>query len=273
MRFSVSHLTHYRYSAPVTLGPHLLRLSPQAQRFTERRLIIAPAPSAQEERRDAYGNRVTEIAFEGPTTYLRVESRFTLETAVPPPAPSAAPAALPWSLQEAALAPYLPPEAPHESVRAFAEALAAETRGDALGFLGRLNAALYARTDRRIRLEGGAHSPERTLESRTGACRDLAVLFMACCRSLGVPARFVSGYQARAETPDGRRHLHAWPEVYLPGAGWRGFDPTHGLPVLDGHIALCAAPTQGETMPLEGGFMSEGPVSSTLDYSVRIETG
>jgi transglutaminase-like putative cysteine protease len=100
----------------------------------------------------------------------------------------------------------------------------------------------------------------------------VTALFMAACRSLGIAARFVSGYQAEADTPDGRRHLHAWPEAFLPGVGWRGFDPTHGLAVTDGHVALCAAPDQAATMPIEGGFYGDG-VASTLEYDVQIATG
>lgn len=271
MRFVVQHETHYRYSAPVTLAPHLLRLTPRAESFIERRLTLHPAPIQQTEREDAYGNRVTDAAFEGETTFLRIESRFILETAAPPPAPAAAPP-LPWPLPEAKVAAFLPPQETHESVRAFASDLAAGVGGDPSAFLERLTRTLYERTDRRIRLEGAANTPEETLASGTGACRDLTVLFIAACRSLGVPARFVSGYQAQAETPDGERHLHAWPEAFLPGAGWRGYDPTHGLPVADGHVALCAAPTQADAMPVEGGFYGSG-VRSTLDFSVRIETG
>ena len=92
---------------------------------------------------------------------------------------------------------------------------------------------------------------------------------MAACHSLGIAARFVSGYQAHADTPDGRRHLHAWPEVFLPGFGWRGYDPTHGLAVADGHVALCAAPDQAATMPVEGGFYGDG-VAGALEYDVQI---
>jgi transglutaminase-like putative cysteine protease len=113
--------------------------------------------------------------------------------------------------------------------------------------------------ERRIRVERAAH----TLAIGRGACRDLTVLFMATCRCLGMAARFVSGYQAQADTPDGQRHLHAWPEVFLPGLGWRGFDPTHGIVVTDGHVALCAAPDQADTMPVEGGFSSSGVTASS----------
>jgi transglutaminase-like putative cysteine protease len=99
----------------------------------------------------------------------------------------------------------------------------------------------------------------------------VTILFLAACRSQGLPARFVSGYQAEADTPDGRRHLHAWPEAFVPGFGWRGYDPTHGLKVAGSHVALSAAPSQGETMPVEGGFFGDG-VSSTLDYEIEIAT-
>lgn len=93
---------------------------------------------------------------------------------------------------------------------------------------------------------------------------------MAACCSLGMPARFVSGYQAFSERLDNRRHMHAWPEVFLPGLGWRGYDPTHGEAVADGHVGLAAAPDQAATMPVEGGFWGDG-VTSTLEYRLDIE--
>ena len=106
-----------------------------------------------------------------------------------------------------------------------------------------------------------------------GACRDVTVLFLESARALGLPGRFVSGYQARPAVEDGRRHLHAWAEVFLPGSGWRGWDVTHGTRVTDGHVALSAAPTQAGTMPIEGGFSFVGRgVASTLGYSVVIDT-
>jgi len=97
-----------------------------------------------------------------------------------------------------------------------------------------------------------------------GVCRDATNLFLAACRSLGAPARFVSGYQANADTPDGRRRLHAWPEAFAAGLGWLGYDPTHGVKVSDGYVSLCAAPGQAATMPVEGGCHGGG-VTSTLD--------
>ena len=156
-------------------------------------------------------------------------------------------------------------------MRAFAAEIASECAGDALAFLDRLNQILFARIRHDIRAEGAARPAAATLALGHGACRDVTNLFLAACRSLGAPARFVSGYQAKADTPDGRRHLHAWPEAFAPGLGWLAYDPTHGVKVTDGHVSLCAAPDQAATMPVEGGFYG-GAVTSTLDYRVEIET-
>ena len=274
MRFSVCHETHYRYSAPVALAGHVLRFTPRPENtaLLTHSLIVDPVPSVRQDLTDRYGNLITQLEFLGLTDHLRIESRFDLEKPVIPAlaCPSSPP--LPWpSGTGDAMADYLPPEDADESVRAFAAGLASESGWQVLDFLGRLNLTLFTRTDRHIRPQGAAQSPAHTLATGRGACRDLAVLFMAACRSLGIPARFVSGYQAHADTPDGRRHLHAWPEVFLQGLGWSGFDPMHGLPVTDGHVALCAAPDQAATMPVEGGYYGDA-VTSTLVYDVRITT-
>jgi transglutaminase-like putative cysteine protease len=179
---------------------------------------------------------------------------------------------LPWSSSPDDVLANYRRDAEHDAaVAAFAAALAAECGWTALPFLDHLSRTLFTRLERRIRVEGAAQAPAHTLAIGRGACRDLTVLFMATCRSLGIAARFVSGYQARADTPDGQRHLHAWPEVFLPALGWRGFDPTHGIAVTDGHVALCAAPDQADTMPVEGSFYASG-ATATLDYRVRIAT-
>ena len=106
---------------------------------------------------------------------------------------------------------------------------------------------------------------------RLGACRDLAVLFVDCCRAEGIAARFVSGYQ-KGNLLSERRDLHAWPEVYLPGAGWRGFDPPppHGEAVSDVHVTMAAAAHSRDTMPVSGVFSGDG-ANSTLEYTVEIQ--
>lgn len=273
MRFSVRHETVYRYSAPVRFAPHVLRLTPRAEgiRLHHRSLAADPDPLRVEDDVDPFGNPLSRVGFDAPADLLRFESRFTLDTLAPPPLAAGAAPTLPWSIEAGdAFAVWLADPAPDATVATFADEIAGASDHRVDRFLDTLCRTLFERTDRHIRPDGAARSPAETLALGSGACRDLTVLFMAAARAIGIPARFVSGYQARAETPDGRRHLHAWPEVFVPGSGWHGFDPTHGVPVCDGHVALCAAPDQAATMPVEGGFYGDG-VSSTLAYAIDIE--
>ncbi len=274
MHFSVTHETAYRYDAPVMLGPHVLRLSPRtgAIRLQAERLEITPEPAERREEADAWGNRIARLVFSGATTLFSVVSRFDLDTEVPAPlAPQRD--RLPWAPAADGREACRGFSAGAE-VRSYAEALAVEAGGDAIVFLDRLAEDICERTDLGIRPEGHARTAQETLTLREGACRDVTVLFLEASRALGLASRFVSGYQARPAVEDGRRHLHAWAEVFLPGAGWRGWDVTHGTRVADGHVALSAAPTQAGTMPIEGGFSFTGAgVRSTLDYHVAIATG
>jgi transglutaminase-like putative cysteine protease len=160
------------------------------------------------------------------------------------------------------------------NVAAFARAVAVEAGYAPVPFLELLCRTIHGRAQKHVRPSGEAQSAAQTLATWRGACRDFTVLFLAGARSLGLPARFCSGYQAAADTPDGRNYLHAWPEVFLPGVGWRGWDPTHGIPVTDGHVALCAAPDQAGTMPVVGSYSFIGPsLTSTLDFDLSIRTG
>jgi transglutaminase-like putative cysteine protease len=237
-------------------------------------LLVEPEPVDRRQASDPYQNPVVYLTFAATSAQLRIESRCELDTIPVPPLDTPDLAPLPW------LAPTCDELSIHratvstdESVLRFALELASQVGHSPLAFLDHLSGALYTRTERHIRPSGAARPPGETLASGRGACRDLTLLFMAACRSLGMASRFVSGYQAAADTPDGRRHLHAWPEVFLPGIGWRGFDPTHGIAVGEGHVALCAAPDQAGTMPVEGtyGFVGEH-LTSTLDYSLTIAT-
>jgi transglutaminase-like putative cysteine protease len=103
-----------------------------------------------------------------------------------------------------------------------------------------------------------------------GSCRDFTVLFMEACRAVGLAARFVSGYEEGDSTVL-ERDLHAWAEVYIPGGGWRGFDPTHGLAVADRHVALVASAFPQFTAPVTGSTQEGGRVSSRLTTEVRVK--
>src|SRR5262249_22663127 len=140
-----------------------------------------------------------------------------------------------------------------ESVAALSRALAHECQGDTIEFLMRL-ARRIAETCKSITRDGGDALPaELTLAQRQGACRDLAVLHIEACRQAGLAARYVSGYH---EADAGRHddHMHAWSEVYLPGGGWRGFDPSTGLAVADRHVALAAGAHAASAAPIVGSF-------------------
>ena len=273
MRFSIRHQTLYRYLAPVRLAQHVLRFNPRpdAGRLLTRTLSIDPTPIVRVETLDPFGNLVTRVMFDELSTRFAIDSRFEIEI-VEPGIREIAPPPLPWPVDSGGSnAAYCGSDEIDDTVRAFAAEIASECAGDALAFFDRLNQILFARIQHDIRAEGAARPAAATLALGYGACRDVTNLFLAACRSLGAPARFVSGYQAKADTPDGRRHLHAWPEAFAPGIRWLGYDPTHGVKVTDGHVRPCAAPEQAATMPVEGGFYG-GAVTSTLDYRVEIDT-
>ena len=116
---------------------------------------------------------------------------------------------------------------------------------------------------------GDPLTPSETIKSGEGACRDLAVLFIEACRSVGVAARFASGYLAASDVPEDHS-LHAWAEVYLPGAGWRGFDPTLGLLVADAHVSLAVSSLYVGAAPLTGSFRGTG-ADSRMETFIEVE--
>ena len=274
VRFHVEHESLYRYDVPIQLGAHVLRLTPRAGsvQLLSRRLTVEPQPTLWSEEVDSHGNPYTRVEFAGSTQSLLVRSEVTLDTFQPPGLDQLLPP-LPHSIPEFDEFVAYRGACFHPSVQQFASSLSSDARYDPVQFLDLLTRTLFTRFDRHIRPSGDARQAHETLALGSGACRDLTVLFLDVCRCQRLAARFVSGYQAQAQTPDGQRHLHAWAEVFLPGIGWRAWDPTHGVRVTDGHVALCAAPHQAGTMPIEGGFFFQGPaVNSTLDHSVRIGT-
>jgi len=273
--WAIRHRTVYRYSTPVAFAPHVLRLTPRADgvRRLTRTLYITPEPVEVTDFGDVYGNTCTRVTFGGEAVdELVIDSRLDVEPLTAASGGGVGLAPLPWwPPPDDSLALYRQRDESAE-VAALAERLAREAGGEPFAFFDHLCGSLYSTLDRKIRLEGAAQTPAETLRSGRGACRDLTVLFLAVGRSLGVAGRFVSGYQGQEQSPDGKRHLHAWPEVYLPELGWLGWDPTHGVRAGSGHVALCIAPNQDGTLPIEGGYYFTGStITSTLDYSITFE--
>ena len=254
----------------------MLRFNPRpdAGELLTRSLTIEPEPAFREDVADPFGNRVTRALFPGSTERLSIDSRFALETRDRPPPADVDPPLLPWSLPGGRSLPaaYLGEGGIDGASAAFAAELAADCGGKALVFLDRLNTKLFKTIRHDIRDDGAARRPEETLALGHGACRDVTILFLAACRSLGAPARFVSGYQAKADTPDGRRHLHAWAEAFVPGLGWLRL---RSDPWAFGDRRPCRAFGRPEPSRDHAGrrrLLCRRPVASRLSYQVEIAT-
>lgn len=286
MRYFITHRIHYTYARPVGLRHHLLQLRPRCdvtQTLHHFALEITPASTALYESVDLDGNASFKAVFADlETPELIIEATSEVETCrtnafnylVEPWAttlPLDYPAALWQRLQ-----PYLSGQLTGGLTSAIdpvaaqlAQDLWLETSGNVGTFLTQLNQRIYQSCGYTLRETGNAYPPGVTWTQKSGSCRDYAVLFMEVCRAVGLASRFVSGYQ-EGDVDSEDRHLHAWAEVYLPGAGWRGYDPTHGLAVADRHIALVATPTAQNSAPVIGELQQKG-VSSEMTYTLKIK--
>jgi transglutaminase-like putative cysteine protease len=279
MNFTVNHTSRYTYSKPVSLQPHIIRLTPRcdgAVRLLRFETEIDPTPVTLSTCLDIEGNSVLHAWFRDPTTHLTIRTSFEVETTRTNPfdyllATAADNLPIPYGQELAdSLAPYLRRDNGEDTVANFARSIADKAAGSTLQFLDALNSEIYTTCPISIRETGSPHPPAYTLEHRTGSCRDVAMLFIDACRVVGIAARFVSGYRPVA-TGRQRRYMHAWPEVYLPGGGWRGYDPTHDMAVNDEYIAVAACREPLAATPIEGGFRATG-ATSTLHAHIEFHS-
>jgi transglutaminase-like putative cysteine protease len=283
VRYQINHLTTYTYDRPVLLGPHVVRLRPRCdvtQKLHQFLLQVDPAPLHSGESVDLEGNATLQLWFSPEaTTTFRLQTLSQVETFRDNPfnfllAPGATRLPIDYShtlYQQ--LQPYwVGPlgTAIDPVAMQLAQEIWCATAGDTLSFLSELNQRIYQTCQYTFREQGEPLPPGITWQQKSGSCRDVTVLFMEVCRAIGIAARFVSGYQ-EGDLDSDDRHLHAWVEVYLPGAGWRGYDPTHGLAVADGHIALVASTNFRNTMPVSGALKTEGGVRSKVSYQLLIQ--
>jgi transglutaminase-like putative cysteine protease len=278
MRIAVQHTTVYHYDSPVYQEPHTFRLRPRddgAQRLLSFQLSILPEPSGRAECLDQDGNVVVEAWFGGMLERMEVRSGFEMETLrenpfdfhLAMPGMATLPLVYPEPLASAVV-PYLGGIG-CGPVREFARGIAKAAGWNTLAFLNTLNQRLCDDTSKVIRDQGAPFAPDVTLASREGSCRDLAVLFVAACRSVGIPARFVSGYEREAALQE-TAHMHAWAEVYLAGGGWRGYDPSQGLATYTAHVAVAAAADSRLAAPISGTF--RGAAKVRMEYSIQMQT-
>ena len=231
---------------------------------------MSPVADGLTEGIDVYGNDVVWAWFSGTHERLDITTSFKVETLRENPydfvVPTLEAAELPPvypDADRAALFPYMNPTA--DSPYALAQEVSAAVDGGFVPFLTELASRIHATHETVVRLEGDPLPPVVTYAAKQGSCRDLAVLFVEACRSVGIAARFVSGYVDG--DPEGGRDLHAWGAAYIPGAGWRGYDPSFGLAVTDRHVTLAAAASPVGAAPVDGAF--RGSATSTLTHHIE----
>ncbi len=283
MQFHIRHRTVYEYSAAVHLDPHELRFLPRSGggQFVESfRLETTPTPVASTDFVDAEANAVRVASFAGAHEQLTVDCQMIVRTT------AANPFDFPLTRDNQTLpvtyTPYersclwrflrrYPSSTDADMIVRYAQALVSECGGATIRFLTTLNRRLFEEHEVFHRPTGMPWPPEKTLAAEQGACRDLAWLMIDICRSVGLAARFVSGYQ-EPEGQEQQPELHAWAEVYLPHAGWRGHDPTHGLAVADRHVAVAAAAEPHAVTPITGTIRMplESPVTSQMTSQLNV---
>jgi uncharacterized protein (DUF2126 family) len=271
IHIALNHKTHYRYDRPVMLGPQTIRLRPAPHCRTPilaYSLKVLPQKHFINWQQDPQANYLARLVFPEKTNEFLVEVDLVAEMAIFNPfdfflEPYAE--KIPF-VYESSLArelrPFLEAETPAPKLAAFLTQVS-RVSTPTLDFLVSLNQRVQREIRYVIRLEHGVQSCQETLTLGTGSCRDSAWLLVQVLRNLGLAARFVSGYLIQL-TPDVKplegpggassdfTDLHAWTEVYLPGAGWVGFDPTSGLLAGEGHIPLACTPDVGSAAPISG---------------------
>lgn len=277
----IEHTTVYSYSDVVTLQPHKLLLRPREGhdiRIESAKLSISPAHGLKWQR-DVYGNSVVIVTFRDPSTRLSIASEIVLQHYEDRPldflvADYAVYYPFLYALEERMdLSPYLLPIYPND-----AEPLSdwllrfwqPEHHVQTYVLLDIINKTIARDFQYSMREEPGVQTPAQTLAMGSGSCRDYATLFIEACRYLGLAARFVSGYLYDPLTSLGEGSTHAWSEVYLPGAGWKGFDSTSGLIVGDDHIAVAVHRHPEAVPPVSGAFFARLSQSPLMQVSVSV---
>ena len=271
IRVCCRHVTHYLFDRPVGLAPHVLRLRPAPHSRTPIRaysLRITPAEHFLNWQQDPFGNYLARLVFPAPSRELKIEVEVVADMTVINPfdffieeSAQQWPFAYEESLRKE-LAPYFEADSAGPLLAGWLQGVCREPIGT-VDFLVALNRRVREAVDYAIRMEPGVQSCEETLARKIGSCRDSAWLLVNILRQLGLAARFVSGYlvqltsdEKSLDGPSGPEadftDLHAWTEVYVPGAGWIGLDPTSGLLAGEGHIPLACTPHPASAAPVTG---------------------
>ncbi|AYF00969.1 IMP dehydrogenase [Paracoccus yeei] len=287
IKAGIYHLTHYTYDRPVILGPQVIRLRPapwSRTRVISHSLKVSPGGHFVNHQLDPFGNWLARFVFPEPVRELKIEVDLVADMTVYNPfdffteeSAEHWPFDYPEDLLDE-LVIYRRPEPAGPLLQGLLDAIPRDSRRTT-DFIVWLNSQISQRVNYTIRLEPGVQTPEETLAAASGSCRDSSWLLVQALRHLGFAARFVSGYLIQLKPdlqaldgPSGTDHdftdLHAWAEVYIPGAGWIGLDPTSGLLTGESHIPLAATPHYRNAAPISGGFY--GTAETAFDFDMRI---
>ena len=275
MTIKIEHELLYEYTDAVYLEPHYLYL--QAKRgslltLQSYQLDVNPQPDIVAKNLDATDNTQQILFFSKPTTQLHIKATSVVETTEFNPLSfvyhpfqnSQLPITYSEQLQQT-LSHYLVKRDITTLIDQTARQIAGGVNWNTTSFLTELNKFINTFAYE-VRENGQPNSPETTLLSKKGSCRDYSVLFMAMCRVMGIAARFVSGYHYG--DPEQPQYLHAWVEVYLPGGGWRGFDPTQNSLVSGKHVPLGASAISEAVTPVFGTY--RGSAKGSFVTKVRL---
>ncbi|MDT8419490.1 MAG: transglutaminase family protein [Desulfuromonadales bacterium] len=280
-RLRISHLTEYRFAETVTLQPHQLLLRPREGpevHIESSSLTVFPANKVKWHR-DALDNATAVVEFLEPAQTLSIASEVVIQHYEENPLDFLVEeyaVNYPFQydpLERAELQPFLQPVYPNSGVaiRNWLNLMGLDQPvKQTYVLLDQMCQNISRSFTYTVREEPGVQAPRQTLESHQGSCRDFAALFVETCRTLGLASRFVSGYAHLPESEQWSTTTHAWAEVFLPGSGWKGFDPTSGEVTGRRHIPVAVARHPETVPPVAGSFVGRNGPPPELVVDVRV---
>ena len=280
MKIKYLHNLEYSYEESVQLGEHRLCIKPRShgfQRLINFELNISPNPKILYPLLAASGEEINRITFEGHTNNLSIKSISEVETLKHPDIFDGIKdrdLTLPFCRSiinrdlQGALEGWMPNGQHDPSAVELAQEALAGSSNNALSFTFQLIEIIQDRVKYTKRHTGPAWPASRTLRERVGSCRDLAMLMVESCRSVGIPSRFVSGYHFEDPLPS-EFDLHAWAELYIPGAGWRGFDPSGKGLIDERYLTLVSSSKSNLTAVITGKFRGRANLKNNLSWEIK----
>ena len=280
MKIKYIHKLEYSYEESVQLGEHRLCIKPRShgfQRLINFDLNISPNPKILYPLLAASGEEINRITFEGYTNNLSIKAVSEVETLKHPDifdGVKEKDLTLPFCRSiinrdlQGALEGWMPNGQHDPSAVELAQEALAGSSNNALSFTYQLIEIIQDRVKYTKRHTGPAWPASRTLKERVGSCRDLAMLMVEACRSVGIPSRFVSGYHFEDPLPN-EFDLHAWAELYIPGAGWRGFDPSGKGLIDERYLTLVSSSKSNLTAVITGNFRGKTNLKNDLSWEIK----